>query len=44
MEALGGMGVGVEGYVALGDHKIDNGRAQELWRQGLWKNGNFYEI
>ena len=25
------MGVGVEGDVALGDHKNDNGRAQELW-------------
>ena len=30
MMALGGMGVEVEGYVALGDHKINNGRAQEL--------------
>ena len=31
MMALGGMGVEVEGYVALGDHKINNGGAQEFW-------------
>ena len=31
MGALGGMGIGVEGYVALGDHKINIRRIQELW-------------